>query len=133
MNTIKLSYVETFASRLKRIINIASQHSKKVSSKKNIAIMAIDSMPIVTIDTVGAILTKYRTQIVEFDDNFFLNADFRQEIELAESKTETSREQIIAIINEIKLIYPNLSKDIKNTIKNYLSEMLISYDEYSNF
>lgn len=116
-----------FNSLLKQLITFATKKSLalKTNNVKIRACMAINSMPLIGIESVGPYLERFAEKIKAKDADFFINSDYSDEIE------DDDREDIIKLLEMIKNIYVSkCSQDEQKKIFSDIEHMLNLYMEY---
>jgi hypothetical protein len=78
-------------------------------------------------ELIGPRLVKYGNQIKERDVEFFLNADFNEEMDDVKESDKTAA---VDIIKAIKDIYTNCSDDDRDHIADLVDDLLINYCGY---
>lgn len=88
----------------------------------------------IIINQVGQYVWKYRDQIKNLDDNFFLNNNFNNEIISYYKKNPNedrfTQKEVNEIFNILKNTYPRLNEGEKKTIWSSIKKLLSSYSEF---
>jgi hypothetical protein len=122
--------LDTFNGIIKRLVKFATSKSKKLSlggAVRRVRLL-LDDAPLAALTALAPVLEKNRTQVMNSDEKYFMEADFATEIP---EEYEEDRKEIIFVITKLKKIYAQKCKpDEKKQILSDMKLLLLTYDTY---
>jgi hypothetical protein len=131
------SACKLYNNNLNQLTNVASHKNPDDESIAKIreilrAILAADET--IVIIQSGTYIWKYREQIANKEESFFLAQDFKDDIAIAKKQTYNNKDfsdnEIATVMNSIKKMYTTMSAAEKEVVWRHVMELLKSYAQY---
>ncbi len=131
------SACKLYNSNLNQLTSVASHKNPDDDSIAKIrevlrAILAADETLVII--QSGTYIWKYREQIANKDEGFFLASDFKDDIAAAKQQVSNDKDfsdnQIATVMNSIKKTYNTMKPAEKEVVWRHIMEMLRSYAQY---
>jgi hypothetical protein len=131
------SACKLYNSNLNHLTSIASHKNPDDESIAKIreilrAVLAADETLVII--QSGTYIWKYREQIANKEESFFLAQDFKEDIDTVKSQISKSRDfsdnEISTVMNSIKKTYTTMSAPEKEVVWRHVMELLKSYAQY---
>ena len=125
-------YLESFLRSIKQLTVALSRMSPDDATiwrVKERVISACDLFPVTVLQDVGAYLYKFRKQIYDNDEKFFIDRAYDDE--LSKSEDSTKAESLKYLIPKIKEMWLKMNKIDRKELMSQVAKLLDDYLEYT--